>query len=769
MAVKQLTQNQIDFINQFLEFDGMNSVTAINLYQLFDKQHPELNQMTDNDISNLWEHIGQQMTGQAINHYDADVTKIKPMPHVQIFSGRKFSNNNLQSIYYKPLLSTDPNYPDDSTKNNQKIVIKYFHGNQTITLPDVNTVFINPEFKHAIIFNKSDTMLSQNQKTDAKLSHANNSDPIFQFTLHAINPKTNQLKPEYNQTFTGHYNDFKSQKLLNNFLTYCKTLQKQPEDLNYFGYLKSGFKSSSTNQTLNNILEYITGIPSNPNDYCDYTDSLYQIQDKNNHTLYTINVPELAFLCTDKSWSQYYETYDNLNAFEKFRINKLIQSFFSLNFQEKSSQSSKDSKDISDDEFLKILKNHLKPEYHLVKLENPKKTDDNDQVYRVPDLIKPAINSYNLSQADKDLIINWITGSHDQILNRNVLMAEDSGNAASYFVDDPKIVKEISAVTILSQYLTAIHHNDVPYEIAQGVAKMIYAQQDLFNPNFVDNQTDKSNSNEHKSTKYQLDQFNEATRKFLLNLKIDSSQISQNGYANQISLKSLIDYIDAVKHHKPITAEMLGLITSMQDSDSDNDPEQNSSNDQNNQKIIINEAANANLFNKLTIVNNWKNLPEIKKLAPSVKSRVVNVYQINTDHKLDTPNIKTLCHGTGNYSLISILKSGLLTSDELAAQNNKNWSYTGSGLGVGIYFARLDQAEKAANYTDYGPMNHYMFIANVGYHKVYNVNYYDESATKNANTDLVWAHKTGSYDRDELVAKSGKQVQLRYLLELKNN
>lgn len=66
-------------------------------------------------------------------------------------------------------------------------------------------------------------------------------------------------------------------------------------------------------------------------------------------------------------------------------------------------------------------------------------------------------------------------------------------------------------------------------------------------------------------------------------------------------------------------------------------------------------------------------------------------------------------------------------------------------------------------------MNHYMFIANVGYHKVYNVNYYDESATKNANTDLVWAHKTGSYDRDELVAKSGKQVQLRYLLELKNN
>ena len=34
------------------------------------------------------------------------------------------------------------------------------------------------------------------------------------------------------------------------------------------------------------------------------------------------------------------------------------------------------------------------------------------------------------------------------------------------------------------------------------------------------------------------------------------------------------------------------------------------------------------------------------------------------------------------------------------------------------------------------------------------------------HSDLVYAHEVSSHNRDEIVAKSGKQVKLRYLLEL---
>ena len=123
--------------------------------------------------------------------------------------------------------------------------------------------------------------------------------------------------------------------------------------------------------------------------------------------------------------------------------------------------------------------------------------------------------------------------------------------------------------------------------------------------------------------------------------------------------------------------------------------------------------------------------------------------------------------------MLNILGEGLLDSVTLEKNHSKHYSYTGSGFCRGIYFARLDQADKSYNYTeeysnsaDNEQVYGYMFVADVAYHKARHVSYYDDVHLRQGE-DLVWGDGVGSYDRDEIVAQKPSQVHLKYLIELK--
>lgn len=740
MAVKQLTQEQIDFLNQFLEFDGTDPITAINLYQTFDSTHPELNQITANELQNMWTDINARLGSTK----PADATRIdyyRPVKNVQILNG----------IHHNEIFGLKP-----ITKSDFKHVIKKdFARKDMPKLPGLNHIRFDANFNYAVISDRDVVKNLQSQHEFLSDPDTDN-DPVIQFIVYPFDRSTNQLVGDVHFKFTGHFNDLASGKFLADFVKLLHQIENfdQEHYYEYFSYVKI-FNESYWNNIYNpkDFIDYLTGIPITSRQEANSQGTqLYQLKDKSGDVLYTITANEIKQLSQSNRSSFTY----NRTPLTQLLYQKLIRPCLTYNIVKDVSINDR----TKDDVIINLFKKSLKPDYQLVKVNN----GDRNFKENFANLIK----DYQISSDDQQLLANWINQQpkQDHVLDHFVMLDFSAYATKAFFVDNPQFVKEIAALSILSIYRTAIKTNDVNRNLAKSITKMIYVQQDRFNPQFIKNQ---AQSDASQSFKDQLKQFNTSMQKFLTELRIDNRQIDHNSNYD-ISLKSIIDYIHAVKHHKPITAQMLGLITSMQnDNDTDSNTHQpTSKTDAENQKIITNEAANAHLFDKLELISDYSSIKAIQKLDKPVRKRIVNVYQVDATHQLNFPHYKTLCHGTGNYSLLSILKSGLLTSKELQDQNNQKWSYTGSGLGVGIYFARLDQAQKAANYTDYGNMNHYIFIAKVGYNSIYDVDHYDSDATERSDDDLIWAHSTGSFGRDELVAKSSNQIQLQYLIELKN-
>lgn len=167
---------------------------------------------------------------------------------------------------------------------------------------------------------------------------------------------------------------------------------------------------------------------------------------------------------------------------------------------------------------------------------------------------------------------------------------------------------------------------------------------------------------------------------------------------------------------------------------------------------------------------------EIEELISSLKSdkrlgkKIGKVYKINEKKEPVKGNkIFTGVHGTPNKSLFSILLNGLKTSEELRKEKNKKFSYTGSGLGNGVYFAQLYQSSKSANYTSSMSDSVYLIIADVEYNedKKLSVKSYD-SSIKTKDYSLVHGVKVGSRDLDEVVAPFSDKINIRYIVELKN-
>ena len=131
--------------------------------------------------------------------------------------------------------------------------------------------------------------------------------------------------------------------------------------------------------------------------------------------------------------------------------------------------------------------------------------------------------------------------------------------------------------------------------------------------------------------------------------------------------------------------------------------------------------------------------------------------QFNQDKKSGKYKIECI-HGTKNMSVISILLNGFLDAEQLD-KRHINHSYTASGLGKGIYFARLSQASKSINYS-----NKYLFICDVVYNTAKTVMSYNSNLK--TNKDIVIGSKVGANNIDEIVAKSPRNIYMKYLIEI---
>lgn len=168
---------------------------------------------------------------------------------------------------------------------------------------------------------------------------------------------------------------------------------------------------------------------------------------------------------------------------------------------------------------------------------------------------------------------------------------------------------------------------------------------------------------------------------------------------------------------------------------------------------------NKNIDNKniQALITNISNYDQVNSLK---------VYPIQKQHLVNNePNTFYGIHGTEAQSIPTILTEGLKDAQTLANENHDHYETSGAGLGNGIYFARLNQFQKALNYSVSSTNTSYALVCQVNYNQIKHTDHY-ANIQVNQNEDLIWAHAVGGHDRDEIVAKHPGQVKILYLLEI---
>lgn len=706
-------------LTQLLPYDETDTINNINLYQIFDQHAPRLNQLSLTELKN---HLHDLET-----HFGGPITSLfnlQPHEHVQLLGATN---------HYYQILSRHAHVD----KPAKETIIKTNQDSQSQS--HIKTMAVSKDLNQLFV----------ETKKSARNNNAANVNDISQlhFEFIAIDQQINQLRPEYNQQLTLDLKQWTTGQLTAQLLKFKYQLQAQIEKhhLVYVGHNLDGLTLNDDSIShFKLLLEYLTGI-SNDTSAFSYA---YGIFNRQTHKLiYTMLDYSVAYNnsinCALPSYARN-QSYQTQNALlNKFFIKQVFQ-----------------SKDSYQDALNIITKNQLDP------TEKPNLTSAQEIVKQLNQTINDQF-TIKLILAEKETdIYQQMMGNYqlkaeyqqfDQDMynesNRNIYYVDTNDANCNVFDDDPAVVKEYALTFFLANYQYVAQHQSIAEQFAQPIIKMIYAQQDLFQPNFT-----KSNATVADKTAIMLNQFNPSMQEFLKNLRFDRRH---QGKDKRVQLIDILNYIYAVKHHQAITPQMMELLVT-------------NGNQTTNNQIALNEAHNAKLFNKLQKVSNWQKIPALQKL--SLKERVLNVYAIDqstTDQPVTvTPQAGrhrvTLVHGTQNFSLISILKKGLLTHHDLIDDNNQHYQYTGSALGDGIYFSRLDQAEKSANYTNAynSDINSFVFIADVNYDQIHNVEHYSDQPLQ-PQENLVWAHGVGSYDRDELVATDKDQITLRYLVEIK--
>lgn len=236
-----------------------------------------------------------------------------------------------------------------------------------------------------------------------------------------------------------------------------------------------------------------------------------------------------------------------------------------------------------------------------------------------------------------------------------------------------------------------------------------------------------------------------------------------------ISYKQFYNFIQDVKNNRRIQPEIINWLSSdklQEEKQSEDEKEQTT-------KFVENLISDMKLANSLALVQDESKIKEIKELVhdPYTKFDIAEIYAIepkNNNQNYVSPfdtevKHKLLVHGTPNSSVLTILRDGLLTRKEI--HKDAQVTLTGLGLGDGIYFAQPYQAGKSLGYIQSNNNYIYLFLADVAYSKVYETKSWDQPHRDQG--DLIFANRIGSNDRDELVARSSEQVELKYLLAIK--
>ena len=122
-----------------------------------------------------------------------------------------------------------------------------------------------------------------------------------------------------------------------------------------------------------------------------------------------------------------------------------------------------------------------------------------------------------------------------------------------------------------------------------------------------------------------------------------------------------------------------------------------------------------------------------------------------------------------------------MNSDELQAFSKKSngskrklvrYETSGTALGVGIYFGRMDQISKPLLYANGRARDEaYLIIADVAYNRqtMEKVKWTQWTGEHNKEASLVWATRTGVRGKDEIVAPITKNIRIKYMLKLKKD
>lgn len=398
--------------------------------------------------------------------------------------------------------------------------------------------------------------------------------------------------------------------------------------------------------------------------------------------------------------------------------------------------------------FRAVLHDKLMPQYNI-EVPLPYAEDNNlvdnavkENIAKEPDLIYYFFSD-DLIPESSDYNTDLISAINEYAENLQYVPIREITWLTDY---NQRLADLLTLFTLSTKQNTALNN-----DLFGLSARLIYIQQSTLSVKTKDEQT---------ALKHVAYDFGPATDAFIRRFRIPA--LKPGDYAPSIKIIDLIKYMSDVVNNRPVDSDIFNLIAKGHDMASD--------------IIIANQAHVLNLENILSEISTTDKKNLEKKISPSVVKRINHIWKINkTDRRKDDKNTKhlTLVHGTRNLSVLNILGEGLLDSDTLEKKHSTHYTYTGSGFGRGIYFARLDQADKSYNYTEeytnaeenknvYG----YMFIADVAYHQAKHVSYYGSTKLQDGQ-DLIWGDAVGSFDRDEIVAPKPEQVHLKYLIELK--
>ena len=307
-------------------------------------------------------------------------------------------------------------------------------------------------------------------------------------------------------------------------------------------------------------------------------------------------------------------------------------------------------------------------------------------------------------------------------------------------------------------------------QIIQAMTTLFYIQQNKLNIT-VNNTAD-----DEVPDKKSINEFNDDMQHFLKTF--NPLYNKENVKTHTPTYLDLMNYFHDVKHKNPIQPIVFNWIYQNMIIDEENKSNELDSEKRTREQFIARQISQMKIENSLQRLKTPNDKAEFEPYKQQLLEdddfknhfNIVDVYRMPQlpNHNYNNGQAKhmTLVHGTSNVSILSILKYGLLDNDSLdqiiEQDSHIHSRYTASGLGRGIYFARLNQVSKSMNYTHSDKVR-YIFIADVAYTKIYETHQYDGTNLAN-NCDLKYGKQVGSHDRDEFVAKSYKQVNPLYMV-----